>query len=176
MEFSFNLENLQKPKSRLLLGVLLLAIGVTCILGNTWNLGVTESDCITVEATFEDCKYYSMKEANDSNSIYLSFEDYPSTLDIHPSCANDRLTQKLMELKSGTEMQLLVNEEARCIYELKVAGETWLSYDEATEKIGNNMILVKNIGYVALAAGIICLFTVIVPLIWKLLHKTPKMK
>lgn len=166
MGFSFDCESLKDPRKRFLLGILLLAIGVACVLGHTWNAGVARENCIMVEATFDDCKYHSIDGGMDAKSIYLTFQDYPMNLDIHSSCANDRLTQTLMELKSGTKMQLVVNERTRHIYELKVAGETWLSFEEAVEKIGNNMILVKNIGYVALTAGAIFLLTVIVSLLW----------
>jgi len=171
MEFTFDFRSLMDPKKRLLLGILLLVIGVACVLGHTWNAGVSRDNCITVEAIFDDCKYRTIDEATDSNSIYLTFQDYSSNLDIHPSCANDMLTQDLMELRAGTKMQLVVNEETRHIYELKVAGETWLSFEEAMEKIGRNMILVKNLGYAALAAGAICLLTAIVSLLWSAIHR-----
>lgn len=162
MEFSFDFNSLREPKKRLLLSILLLAIGAFCMVGLDWNDGVTRDNCVTLEVTFDDCKYHSIDDAIDSNSIYLTFQDYSTNLDIHASCANDRLTQDLMELRSGTKMKLVVNEDTRHIYELSVDGETWLAFDDAIKKISNNMVFGKYIGYAAMAAGALCLLTVIV--------------
>jgi len=165
MEFSFDFKSLKSPKKRLLLGVLLLAIGIVCASTHTWNSQVTREKCVWVEATFKSCKFHSLDNAIDANSIFLTFTDYANNLDIHSSCANDRLTQDLMELESGTDMRLLVNEENYFIYELEVAGETWLSFDEAIEKIEKNMIIVMYTGYVLLAFGAILFLSAIVSFI-----------
>ncbi|MBQ8847039.1 MAG: hypothetical protein IJ006_07830 [Lachnospiraceae bacterium] len=122
MEFSFDFQSLKEPKKLLFLGILLLAIGAFMFVGLDWNDGVTRENCITLEATLEDCKYRSGDKGLDSNSIYLTFRDYSDHLDIHSSCANDKLTQDLMALRSGTKMRLVVSEETRCIYEISVNG------------------------------------------------------
>lgn len=153
MEFSFDLQSLKDPKKMLFLGALLLVIGAFCFVGPKWNDGVTRENCITLEVTFDDCKYRSGDKGLDSNSIYLTFRDYSDNLDIHSSCANDKLTEDLMELRSGTKMKIVTNEQTRYIYELSVNGETWLGFDEAIEKISNNMAFGRNIGYVTMAAG-----------------------
>ena len=165
MEFSFDLKSLKSPKKRLLLGVLLLVIGIICALGHTWNSQVTRDNCIMLEATFQECKFHTIDSAIDSNSIYLTFTDYSSNLDIHSSCADDRLTQALMELEAGTRMRLLVNEENYFIYELEVVGETWLSFDEAITKIEKNMTIVMYAGYALLAMGSVLFLTAIYSLV-----------
>ena len=159
MEFSFDLESLKSPKRRLILAILLLGIGIICVLRHTWNSQITSEKCTLIEATFKDCKYHSLSNSIDASSIYLTFTDYDTNLDIHSSCANDRLTQALMELDSGTKMRLLVNEENRHIYELEVAGETWLSFEEAMTKIEKNMTIVMYAGYVFLTMGSVLFLT-----------------
>ena len=171
MEFSFDFRSLMDPKKRLFLGLLLLVIGIGCVLANTQDTKVTRDNCVTMDVTFDDCKFRSLDESIDSNSIYLTFKDYTTDLDIHPSCANDRLTEDLMDLRSGTKMQIVVNEDTRRIYELKVAGETWLSFDEAIEKIDNNMNLLDKVSYAILIAGALCLLTVVVSVVWRAIRK-----
>lgn len=171
MEFSFDFQSLKEPKKLLFLGILLLAIGAFMFVGLDWNDGVTRENCITLEATLEDCKYRSGDKGLDSNSIYLTFRDYSDHLDIHSSCANDKLTQDLMALRSGTKMRLVVSEETRCIYEISVNGETWLTFEDAIKKINNNMEFGKCIGYVALAMGAVFTLVVLVSFLWDEIRK-----
>ena len=171
MEFSFDFQSLKEPKKLLFLGILLLAIGAFLFVGLDWNDGVTRENCITLEATLEDCKYRSGDKGLDSNSIYLTFRDYSDHLDIHPSCADDKLTQDLMELRSGTKMQIVVSEETRHIYELSVDGEKWLNFDEAIKKIDKNMVMLKYFGYVALAVGAVFTLVVLVSFLWDEIRK-----
>lgn len=171
MEFSFDFNSLKEPKKRLLLGMILLVFGIACVAGKEWNAEVAKDNCVAVEATFDECKYRSGAKGTDLNSIYLTFTDYDDDLDIHSSCTDDGLIQDLMELKSGTKMQLMVNEETRCIYELKVGGKTWLSLDDAVEKIDENMLTLRNIGYVLIVAGGLFVLTFIVSLVWKKINK-----
>lgn len=171
MEFSFDVKSLTDPKKRLLLGILLLAVGVFCMIGPGRSSGVTREDCVTLMVTFDDCKYHSGDKGLDSNSIYLTFRDYSDHLDIHPSCADDKLTQDLMELRSGTKMQIVVSEETRHIYELSVDGEKWLNFDEAIKKIDKNMVMLKYFGYVAMAAGALFGLTGILPLLFEVLKR-----
>lgn len=167
MEISLDLKSFADPKKRLVLGILLLALGAVCILGQDWYSGVTRENCIQVEAVFEDCKYHSIDDGADVNDIYLVFEDYGSNLDIHSSCADDRLTQRLFDLQSGTKMKLLVNETTNEIYELEVDGELWLDFDRAKEKIDKNVTIVKYVGFAFLPIGAVCLITGVIALIWK---------
>ena len=171
MEFSFDFQSLKEPKKLLFLGILLLAIGAFLFVGLGWNDGVTRENCITLEATLEDCKYRSGDKGLDSNSIYLTFRDYSDDLDIHSSCANDKLTQDLMKLRSGTKLRIVMSEETRYIYEISVGGETWLTFEDAIEKINNNMEFGKCIGYVALAVGAVFTLTVLVSLLWEGVRK-----
>lgn len=171
MEVSFDLQILKEPKKMLFLGILLLGIGVFMFVGLDWNDGVTRENCITLEATFDDCKYRSGEKGLNSNSIYLTFRDYSDALDIHSSCADDKLTQDLMELRSGTKMRIVVNEETRYIYEISVNGETWLAFDDAMGKISNNMAFGKNIGCLALAIGAVFCLTVVVSALWSAFEK-----
>lgn len=166
MEFSFDLQTLKEPKKMLLLGILLLVIGAFMFVGLDWNDGVRRDNCVVLEVTFDDCKYHSLDDSVDSNSIYLTFQDYSTNLDIHPSCADDKLTQDLMELRSGTKMKLVASEETLHIYELSVEGETWLAFDDAMRKISNNMVLGKYIGYVAMTVGAVFVLTGIVSSLW----------
>ena len=167
MEFSLDFKSFAEPKKRLVLGILLLALGAVCILGQDWYSGVTRENCIQVETVFEECKYHSIEEGIDTNNIYLVFEDYGSNLDIHSSCADDRLTQKLFDLKSGTKMKLLVNETTNEIYELEVDGELWLDFDTSKEKIDKNVTIVKYVGFVVLPIGAICIITAVIALLWR---------
>ena len=165
MELSFDLKSLKSPRRRLLLAILLLVIGIVCISRHTWNSQVTREKCVWVEATYKECKFHSLDSATDANSIYLTFTDYASNLDIHSSCADDRLTQALMELDSGTKMRLLVNEENRFIYELEVGGDIWLSFEEVMKKIEKNMTIVMYVGYALLAIGSVLFLTSIYSLV-----------
>ena len=49
----------------------------------------------------------------------MVFEDYGSDLGIQPSCADDRLTQRLFDLPSGTKMKLLVKGKTNEIMNMK---------------------------------------------------------
>lgn len=171
MEFSFDFNSLKEPKKRLLLGIILLAFGIACLAGKEWSANETRDKCVAVEATFDECKYRSGAKGTDLNSIYLTFTDYDDDLDIHSSCTGDGLIQDLMDLKSGTKMQLMVNEETRYIYDLKVLGETWLSIDDSVQKIGENMLILRYIGYVLLVAGGLFVLSFIVPLVWTKINK-----
>lgn len=165
MELSFDLKSLKSPRRRLVLAILLLVIGIVCVSRHTWNSQVTREKCALVEVTFQDCKFHTLDNATDYNSIYLTFTDYSSNLDIHSSCADDRLTQALMELEAGTELQLLVNEENRFIYELEVGGDIWLSFEEVMKKIEKNMTIVMYVGYSLLAIGSVLFLTSIYSLV-----------
>ena len=167
MGLSFDLRSLANPKKRLVMGILFLVLGAVCVLGQDWYSGVTRENSTQVEAVFEDCKYHSQDRGINTNDIYLVFEDYGSNLDIHPSCADDQLTQRLFDLPSGTKMKLLVNETTNEIYELEVAGDIWLDFDTAKQKIDKNVTIVKYVGFVFLPIGAVCLITVVIALIWK---------
>ncbi|MBQ8798840.1 MAG: hypothetical protein IJZ55_04670 [Lachnospiraceae bacterium] len=171
MEFSFDFRSLKDPKKRLLLGVLLLAVGIFCMVGLDWNSDVTRENCVEMVVTFDDCKYHSVDGGWDSNSIYLTFQDYSDNLDIHSSCANDRLTQDLMELKSGTKMRIVMNEETRHIYELEVDGSTWLGFEDAINKIEKNMVALEYLGYAALAAGALVFTVTVISLAFEAIKK-----
>lgn len=67
-------------------------LGIFCRMGKDWYRGVERSIYTEVEVTFYDCKYHSIDEAMDTNSIYHTFEDYSREVDIHSSCADDELT------------------------------------------------------------------------------------
>ena len=171
MELSYDLQCLKEPKKMLGLGILLLAIGAFMFVGLDWNDGVTRENCVMMELTLDDCKYRSGDKGLDSNSIYLTFRDYSDHLDIHSSCADDKLTQDLMELRSGTKMKLVVSEETRHIYEISVDGETWLTFEDAIKKINNNMEFGKYIGCVTLAVGTVFVLTVLVSVLWSAFKK-----
>lgn len=164
MSFSFGLKDLVDPMKRLVMGILLLALGIFCQIGKDWYQGVERSTCTEVEATFDDCKYRSVDGAVDANSIYLTFEDYSRDVDIHSSCADDELTQRLMELKSGTKMKLLVHEKNNLAYEIKVNGETWLDFDEARSEIKKNNNVITIVGYVMLGIGAVFAVSGFVPM------------
>ena len=164
MSFSFGLRDLADPMKRLVMGILLLALGVFCQIGKDWYQGVDRSTCTEVEATFDDCKYRSIDGAVDANSIYLTFEDYSRDVDIHSSCADDELTQRLMELKSGTKMKLLVHEKTNLAYELKVNGEIWLDFDDARVSIEKNNNIITIVGYIMLGLGVIFAISAIIPM------------
>jgi len=164
MSFSFGLRDLADPMKRLVMGALLLALGIFCQIGKDWYQGVDRSTCTEVEATFDDCKYRSVDGAVDANSIYLTFEDYSRDVDVHSSCADDELTQRLMELKSGTKMKLLVHEKTNLVYEIKVNGETWLDFDEARNEIKKNNNVITIVGYVMLGIGAIFAVSGVVPM------------
>ena len=167
MEFSLDFKSFAEPKKRLVIGILFVVLGAVCIFGQGWYSGVTRENCIQVEAIFEDCKYHSIDDGIDNNNIFLVFEDYGSDLDIHPSYADDRLTQRLFDLPSGTKMKLLVNEKTNEIYELEVSDELWLDFDTAKQKIDKNLTIVKYVGFVFLPIGAICVITAIIGLLKK---------
>lgn len=164
MSFSFGLRDLADPMKRLVMGALLLALGIFCQIGKDWYQGVDRSTCTEVEATFDDCKYRSTDGGIDSNSIYLTFDDYSRDVDIHSSCADNKLTQRLMDLKSGAKMKLLVHEKTNLAYEIKVNGETWLDFDEARSEIKKNNNVITIVGYVMLGIGAIFAVSGIVPM------------
>ena len=172
MGISIDLSSLLEPKKRLLIGILLIVLGAMAM-GRDANSGVTREDCIQVEAIFKDCKYYaSSNKGMDSNDIYLVFKDYTSNLDIHSSCADDRLTQRLFDLESGTKMRLLVNQKNLTVFELEVEGDIWLDFDTAKEKIEKNLSIVRYVGKGLGVAGIICFITAIFSLLRDVLkHK-----
>ena len=174
MVLSFDAKSIADPKKRLVMGILFLILGVVSIFGQDWYSGVTRESCTQVEAVFKDCKYYSHDGGINTNNIYLTFEDYASNLDIHPSCADDRLTQRLYDLPSGTKMKLLINENTNNIYELEVAGDIWLDFDTAKEKIDKNVTIVKYVGFVLFPLGIICLITAVIALLWKAIVRRKK--
>ncbi len=164
MYFSFDIKDLANPKKRLLLGLLLIVLAVFCIIGKNWYVSVDREDCTSVEAIFDDCKYRSGNHGIEVNSIYLTFDDYGSDLDIHPSCASNELTEQLMNLKSGTKMELMVYEKTLTVYEIKVADKIWLAFDDACKKIENNYSIIRYVAYVFLVAGIVLLISCIVSL------------
>lgn len=164
MGFSFGLRDLVDPKKRFFMGLLLLALGLFCHIGKDWYQGVERSTCTEVEATFDDCKYRSTDGGIDSNSIYLTFDDYSRDVDIHSSCADDKLTQRLMDLKSGAKMKFLVYEKTNLAYEIKVNGETWLDFDEARSEIKKNNNVITIVGYVMLGIGAIFAVSGVVPM------------
>jgi len=97
MSFSFGLRDLAAPKKRMIMGVLLIALGLFCMIGKNWYQGMERTDCVEVEATFDECKYRSDADGGiDVNSIYLTFDDYGSDLDIHSSCTKGKLTERLI--------------------------------------------------------------------------------
>lgn len=172
MGFSIDLSSILEPKKRLLMGILFIVFGVIAVWGKDGNSGVTREDCIRVEAVFKDCRYYaSGGDGIDTNDIYLVFEDYNSNLYLHSSCANDRLTQRLFDLKAGAKMRLLVNERTNTVYELEVEGDTWLDFDTAKEKIENNLNILGHVGKVLFVAGIICFITALFSLIRDVLKR-----
>ena len=165
MSFSFGLRDLLDPMKRLIMGVLLIALGIFCMIGKNWYQGMERSDCAVVEATFDDCKYHSDSDGGiDVNSVYLTFDDYGSDLDIHTSCAGDELIERLMDLKSGAKMKLLVHEKTKIIYELKVNGETWLDFDDARASIEKNNNIITIVGYIMLGLGVIFAISAIIPM------------
>ena len=164
MSFSFGLRDLVDPRKRLIMAVLLMALGLFCWIGKDWYQGVDRSDCLVVEATFDDCKYRSIDGAIDSNSIYLTFKDYSHNIDLRSSCADDNLTQRLMELKSGTKMKLLVYEKTNLAYEIKVNGDTWLDFNDARDYIRKNNDLITIVGCIMLGIGAILVVSSIVSL------------
>lgn len=164
MNFSIGVRDLANPWKRLIFGLLLIALGSFCVIGKNWYVGVDRADCISVEAIFDDCKYRSVDGGIDTNSIYLTFDDYGSNLDIHPSCASNILTDKLMHLKSGTKMNLMVYEKTLTVYEIKVNNEIWLDFDDACKKIENNYSIIGYVAYVFLAAGVLLVITFFVTL------------
>jgi len=174
MEFSLDLKSIAEPKKRLVLGLLFLVLGAVCVFGQDWYSGVTRESCKYVEAVFEECKFHTLDEGKNNHDIYLVFEDYGSNLDIHSSCADDQLTQRLFDLPSGTKMNLLVNEKTNEIYELEVEGDIWLDFDTAKEKIDKNVMIVKYAGFVALPIGAICFITAVFALVWKLIGRGRK--
>ena len=161
MYFSFDFKDLANPKKRLLLGILLIVLGVFCMMAKGWYIDVAREDCTSVEAIFDDCKYRSGNHGIEVNSIYLTF-DYSSDLDIHPSCASNELTEKLMNLKSGTKMELIVYEKTLTVYEIKVADKIWLAFDDACKKIENNYSIIRYVAYGFLAVGVVFVITFIV--------------
>ena len=171
MSFSFGLRDLADPMKRLVMGALLLALGIFCQIGKDWYQGVDRSTCTEVEATFYDCKYRSVDGAVDANSIYLTFEDYSNDVDVHSSCADDKLTQRLIELKSGTKMKLLVHEKTNLAYEIMVNGETWLDFDEARNEIKKNNNIITIVGYVMLGIGAIFAVSGVVPMFFGKRHE-----
>ncbi len=165
MSFSFGLRDLLDPMKRLIMGVLLIALGIFCMIGRNWYQGMERSDCAVVEATFDDCKYRSDGDGGiDVNSVYLTFDDYSSDLDIHTSCADNELIERLMDLKSGAKMKLLVHEKTGIIYELKVNGETWLDFDDARSSIEKNNNIITIVGYIMLGLGVVFAISAIIPM------------
>ncbi|MBE5944323.1 MAG: hypothetical protein E7258_05330 [Lachnospiraceae bacterium] len=168
MSFSFGLRDLAAPKKRMIMGVLLIALGLFCMIGKNWYQGMERTDCVEVEATFDECKYRSDADGGiDVNSIYLTFDDYGSDLDIHSSCTKGKLTERVMNLKSGTKMKLLVHEKTGIIYELKVDGETWLDFDDARNSIEKNNNIITIVGYIMLGLGAVFTISAIIPLIFR---------
>ena len=168
MSFSFGLRDLADPKKRMIMGVLLIALGLFCMIGKNWYQGMERTDCVEVEATFDECKYRSDADGGiDVNSIYLTFDDYGSDLDIHSSCTKGKLTERLMNLKSGTKMKLLVHEKTGIIYELKVDGETWLDFDDARNSIEKNNNIITIVGYIMLGLGAVFTISAIIPFVFR---------
>ncbi len=163
MSFSFRLRDLADSKKRFVMGVLLIALGLFCMIGKDWYQRVERTDCTVVEATFDDCKYRSNHDGIDVKSVYLTFVDYSSDFDIHTSCAEKEFIQRLMNLKSGTKMKLLAHEKTGIIYELKVNGETWLDFDDARSSIEKNNNTITIVGYIMLGLGAIFAISAIIP-------------
>lgn len=168
MSFSFGLRDLADPKKRLIMGVMFIALGVFCVIGKGWYNGIERTDCVMVDVTFDDCKYRSDGDGGiDVHNVYLTFDDYSSDLDIHSSCANDKLIEKLMNLKSGTNMKLLINDKTKTVYEIKVGGEIWLDFEDAKEAIEKNINIIQIVAYVLLVVGVVLIISATIPLIFR---------
>lgn len=73
-------------------------LGAVCILGQDWYAGVTKESCKQVEAVFKDCKY--------------------------PSCADERLTQRLFDLQPGTKMKPAAEKMTASMSIMKIANSS----------------------------------------------------
>lgn len=154
MELTFNAENLSKPWFRALIGVIFILAGFFCLITQNQHSDITRENCIEAEGHLYELRTSSNKYGG-ARGMWLIFEDYDMSLNIHSSCATDELTSKMLSFKKGTKMKFLHGSEDANIYELWVNDELLLDFDTAKKKIDENIAIGTYIGYVLLPAGVI---------------------
>ncbi len=159
MEFSLDKQTFADPKKRLLIGVLMIIICIVFFKIGVLQMGVSREECLQVEATLDECKSRSSQTDQGGFTYYLTFEDHDREYTIHSSCDRGDLIDKLLALRSGAEIGLLVDEPTGIIYELEVNGELWLSFDDAKKQIEQNMKIGSYIVYVCMAVGAVCIIS-----------------
>ncbi|MBQ8614516.1 MAG: hypothetical protein IJ416_09910 [Ruminiclostridium sp.] len=152
MEISLNAETLSKPWCRALIGIILIAAGIICFTFQNRYSGITRENCTAVETSFSELRTDLATEKS-TYRIWLLFEDYDNSLDIHPSCVTDELTSTLIGLEKGAKMKILHSNKTSDIYELWANGELLLDFDTAKAKIEENITFLKYFGYVLLPLG-----------------------
>ena len=170
MTLSLDLKSMLNPVHRLVVGVIFIILGILSVTGLEWYTGTTREQCLPVTAEFKSCKFHSTQTDYRSDSIYLTFTDHDDR-DIHSSCLTAELEQKLFDLKAGTKITMLVNENTNTIYELKANGETLLDFDTAKKTIDKNVTIVKYLGYVFLPFGGLCAVSAVIQFIVRAVSK-----
>lgn len=170
MEFSLSAESLSRPWYRALAGVVLIVIGIAFFTLQKPNSDITREDCTEVEASLYDLRV-EWSDDGVTNGIWLIFDDYDKTLDIHSSCVTDELLSDLIDLEKGTRMKFLHSNESSNIYELWVDGEKWLDFDTTKATISGNMAIVKYVSYGLIPVGALLIISVPVMELIKKLKK-----
>lgn len=158
MEFEFNAENLSKPWFRLVIGIIFVVAGIFCF--TDMYSGITRENCVEAEVTLYEMRV-DLTDTKNSRDIWLIFEDYDDSLNIHPSCVTDEFLSDMLTLKKGAKMKILHSTKNSNIYELWVNDEKWLDFDTANQKINENANLLKYAGYGLVPVGAIFIISVI---------------
>ena len=166
MEFSLDSNTLSKPWFRLVIGILLIVLGIVCSMADKWYSGVTRENCTQSDVVLQDVRV-ELDEDTAEPKVWLIFENYPQTFNIHPSCVSSELTSELLALKNGTTMTIVHSDKNASIYELSVNGKVLLDFDTAKQNIDKNITYVKYAGYAFVPVGAIFIITFIVSAVKK---------
>ena len=170
MEIPINAETMSKPWFRALIGIICIIAGYFCFTMPDQYSGVTRESCTEAEVVLYELRMGEMRNGL-PNGMWLIFDDYDLSLDIHSSCVTNELADAMRGLKKGTKMTILHSNSSSNIYELTINGEVLLDFDTANRKINENASLGRYIGYFLMPVGAVLIISVPVMILVKKLRK-----
>ncbi len=166
MEIPINAETMSKPWFRALLGIICIIAGYLLFTMPDQYSGVTRESCTEAEVTLYELRFGERRNGV-PNGMWLIFDDYDLSLNIHSSCITNELDDAMRSLKKGAKMKILHSNKSSDIYELTVNGKMLLDFDTANKKINENASLGKYISYFLMPVGAVLLISVPVMILIK---------
>ncbi len=153
MEIPLTVENLSKPWFRAIIGVVIIIAGIFFTNATDIYSDVTRESCIEGEGTIYDLRVDSM-QGNGKRGMWIIFDDYEQSLNIHASCSSDELVTIMYKLeKEKTRLKFLHGAENGNIYELWADGKQLLDFETSKKKINNNVSMIVYVGYAFIPIG-----------------------